>query len=66
MASRFSRAAWNSLPWLAPLGFLALFYFYPLGSILQMSFGRGQAGLTGAARLAAPLQGPAGCSCNLS
>jgi thiamine transport system permease protein len=49
-----SRAAWSSLPWLAPLGFLALFYFYPLGSILQMSFGRGQAGLTGAARLAAP------------
>jgi len=26
--------------WIAPLAFLALFYFYPLGSILQMSFAR--------------------------
>jgi thiamine transport system permease protein len=50
----FSRAAWSSLPWLAPLGFLALFYFYPLASILQMSFARGEAGLSGVVRLAAP------------
>ena len=32
------------LLWLAPLTFLALFYFYPLGSILQVSFARGEAG----------------------
>ncbi len=31
--------------WLAPLVFLALFYFYPLGSILSTSFARGQSGL---------------------
>ena len=35
----------RSSPWLAPLGFLALFYFYPLASILQTSFARGEAGL---------------------
>lgn len=33
------------LTWLAPLGFLGLFYFYPLGSILQISFARGEGGL---------------------
>jgi len=32
------------LLWLAPLVFLALFYFYPLGSIFQVSFGRGENG----------------------
>ena len=32
------------LLWLAPLGFLVVFYFYPLSSILQISFGRGDAG----------------------
>jgi thiamine transport system permease protein len=31
--------------WLGPLVFLALFYFYPLSSILQVSFARGEAGL---------------------
>lgn len=31
--------------WAAPLIFLVLFYFYPMGSILQASFARGQAGL---------------------
>ena len=35
----------SALLWLAPLTFLALFYFYPLGSILQASFARGAAGL---------------------
>jgi len=30
--------------WVAPLVFLALFYFYPMGSILQASFARGRAG----------------------
>ncbi|TAK12290.1 MAG: iron ABC transporter permease [Anaerolineae bacterium] len=34
-----------ALLWLLPLGFLALFYFYPLGSILALSFGRGEDGL---------------------
>lgn len=32
----------SALLWLAPLGFLALFYFYPLGSIFQASFARGE------------------------
>jgi hypothetical protein len=49
-----TQAVKSSLPWLAPLGFLALFYFYPLASILQTSFARGDAGLTAPARLAAP------------
>ncbi|HEX9029946.1 MAG TPA: ABC transporter permease subunit, partial [Anaerolineales bacterium] len=40
---RFRRPL-ESLLWLGPLVFLALFYFYPLGRILQVSFGRGQAG----------------------
>ena len=31
--------------WVLPLTFLALFYFYPLGSILRVSFSRGEAGL---------------------
>jgi thiamine transport system permease protein len=30
--------------WILPLAFLALFYFYPLGSILAVSFERGQGG----------------------
>lgn len=33
------------LLWLAPLAFLALFYFFPLGSILQVSFARSESGL---------------------
>lgn len=33
-----------ALLWLLPLAFLAAFYFYPLGSILALSFGRGEAG----------------------
>jgi thiamine transport system permease protein len=36
------------LLWMLPLAFLALFYFFPLGSILQMSFARGES------KLAAP------------
>ncbi len=35
-----SQAARRALLWLAPLSFLALFYFYPLGSILAASFAR--------------------------
>lgn len=31
--------------WLAPLAFLGLFFFYPLGSILSLSLGRSEAGL---------------------
>lgn len=30
--------------WAAPLTFLTLFYFYPLGSILRLSFARGESG----------------------
>jgi thiamine transport system permease protein len=33
------------LLWLAPLAFLALFYFYPLGSILGLSFTRAPGGM---------------------
>ncbi len=33
------------LLWALPLAFLAVFYFYPLGRILQVSFGRGEGGL---------------------
>ncbi len=32
------------LLWAAPLAFLATFYFYPLGSILQLSLARGEGG----------------------
>jgi thiamine transport system permease protein len=53
-APAISKVIKGSLPWLAPLGFLALFYFYPLASILQTSFARGDAELTAPARLAAP------------
>ena len=38
---RFTR---DLLLWLAPLAFLALFYFYPLSSILGASFQRAEAG----------------------
>lgn len=31
--------------WFAPLAFLAVFYFYPLGSILQISFARAETSL---------------------
>ena len=33
------------LLWLAPLSFLLLFYFYPMGSILKLSLARSQTGL---------------------
>ena len=39
---RFVRAPKFILVWFAPLVFLAIFYFYPLGSILGISFGREQ------------------------
>ncbi len=32
------------LLWVMPLAFLGIFYFYPLGSILETSFGRGDSG----------------------
>src|SRR4030067_712201 len=32
--------------WLVPLSFLTIFYFYPLGSIFQLSFARGESGLS--------------------
>ncbi len=31
--------------WIAPLAFLLVFYFYPLGSILRVSLARGQSGI---------------------
>jgi thiamine transport system permease protein len=34
----------TALLWLAPLGFLLVFYFYPLGSILHLSLTRSEAG----------------------
>ncbi len=35
------KIAWGEfLPWIAPLGFLTLFYFYPMASILKESFAR--------------------------
>ncbi len=36
------RALSPYLLWILPLVFLAVFYFYPLGSIFQLSFSRGQ------------------------
>jgi thiamine transport system permease protein len=35
------------LLWIPPLTFLALFYFFPLGSILGISFARSESGLAG-------------------
>lgn len=34
----------TALLWLAPLGFLLVFYFYPLGSILHLSLTQGETG----------------------
>ncbi|MBN2045091.1 MAG: iron ABC transporter permease [Anaerolineales bacterium] len=36
---------WQTLLWLLPLGFLAVFYFYPLGSILAVSLERAENGI---------------------
>jgi thiamine transport system permease protein len=36
------KAFLTALLWLVPLAFLALFYFYPLGNILSISFSRGE------------------------
>ena len=35
------------LPWLLPVTFLAIFFFYPLGSIFSLSFSRADTGLWG-------------------
>jgi len=44
-----SKSALNKSPslllWLLPLAFLAAFYFYPLGSILELSFSRAEGGI---------------------
>lgn len=40
-----SRASSRWFLWLAPLAFLGLFFFYPLGSILSLSLGRSDTGL---------------------
>lgn len=34
-----------AITWLIPLAFLGIFYFFPLGSILKLSFARGEGGL---------------------
>jgi thiamine transport system permease protein len=39
------RASYRGWLWLAPLAFLGLFFFYPLGSILALSLGRSDTGL---------------------
>ncbi|MFM8320782.1 MAG: iron ABC transporter permease, partial [Chloroflexota bacterium] len=44
-AARPAGRAWSSLLlWLAPLAFLGLFYFFPLGGILQVSLARSTGG----------------------
>ena len=40
----FPQKAFRPLLWLLPLGFLAVFYFYPLGNILGLSLGEGGLG----------------------
>jgi thiamine transport system permease protein len=57
MAARLDRyrstlkSRWRNIPlaslllWLAPLVFLGVFYFYPLGTILGISLGRGEGNL---------------------
>jgi len=45
LRSWFQKLPVSALLWLAPLIFLGLFYFYPLGSILGISLTRSQAGL---------------------
>ncbi len=40
-----TRPSLANLLWLPPLLFLALFYFFPLASILQVSFARGEGDL---------------------
>lgn len=45
MSSKPYRSASLPLLWLAPVCFLALFYFYPMGSILALSLSRSQSGL---------------------
>ncbi|HEX9597522.1 MAG TPA: hypothetical protein VF982_11630, partial [Anaerolineales bacterium] len=39
---RYARLLASLLLWLLPLAFLAVFYFYPLTSILDLSFARGE------------------------
>ena len=45
LTSAIRRNASTILLWVAPLAFLGLFYFYPLGSILRLSFAFGEDGL---------------------
>jgi thiamine transport system permease protein len=44
---RSASRSWGFLLWLAPLGFLILFYFNPLFRVLQLSFARGESGALG-------------------
>ena len=45
--SALNKSLASTLLWLAPLAFLGIFYFYPLGSILHVSLERGEGGLAG-------------------
>lgn len=45
MIEKRHRTITAALLWLAPICFLLLFYFYPLGSILKLSLARSQQGL---------------------
>lgn len=44
MKNKRTKLTLTVILWLAPLAFLAVFYFYPLGSILQLSFARSEGG----------------------
>ena len=44
----------QSLPWLLPLAFLGVFYFYPLGAILRYSLAEGDQTASALAALSDP------------
>jgi thiamine transport system permease protein len=48
MINRRRRSLTTMLLWVAPVGFLLLFYFYPLGSIIALSLARAQQGIASA------------------
>jgi thiamine transport system permease protein len=45
MKLKHRRSLGVTLLWVAPLGFLMLFYFYPMASILQLSLARAEGGI---------------------
>jgi thiamine transport system permease protein len=46
IASNLRKVLLLAALWLAPLSFLTIFYFYPLGNIFQLSFARSESGLS--------------------